>query len=183
MSSVTSPNAAHRDRFARTLALLDATLPPPARLLDLGPDNALARDLRTAGYTVENTGTVDLDEVPEAAAELVDGAMPDALVAFEILEHLVNPLSVLRATPARRLFATVPMRLWFATAYRDATDPFDRHYHEFEPWQFDWLLEKAGFEVVRRAEWTSRRAGLPLGLRPLLRTVTPRWYAVEARRG
>lgn len=177
MSSVTDPSPSHRDRFARTLAFVRQSLPPPARLLDVGPDNALAGELRAAGYAVENTGLADLDDHPEAAA-----APADALVAFEVLEHLVNPLGVLRASPARRLFATVPRRLWFATAYRDDTDPRDRHYHEFEDWQFDWLLEKAGFEVVRRERWTPAHQGVPLGVRPLLRRVTPRWYAVEARR-
>ncbi|MDT7856227.1 hypothetical protein RQM47_06215 [Rubrivirga sp. S365] len=177
MSSATAPSAAHRDRFERTLAFVRAGLPPPARLLDVGPDNALARELRAAGYAVENTGGADLDDRPEAA-----GAPADALIAFEVLEHLVNPLGVLRASPARRLFATVPRRLWFAPAYRSATDPRDRHFHEFEDWQFDWLLEKAGWEVVRRERWRPASSGLPLGVRPALRRVTPRWYAVEGRR-
>ena len=177
MSSVTSPDASHRDRFERTLAFVGETLAPPARLLDLGPDNALAGRFRSAGYDVENTGTVDLDEAPDVAA-----ADADALVGFEILEHLVNPLGVLRAAAPPRLFVSVPLRLWFAPAYRSSSDPRDRHYHEFEDWQFDWLLEKAGWEVVRRAKWTPRPGGLPNGLRPVLRRFTPRWYVVEARR-
>jgi hypothetical protein len=28
------------------------------------------------------------------------------------------------------------------SAYRSKTDMWDRHYHEFEDWQLDWLLEK-----------------------------------------
>jgi hypothetical protein len=32
--------------------------------------------------------------------------------------------------------------LWFSPAYRSKTDMWDRHYHEFEDWQLDWLLEK-----------------------------------------
>ncbi len=177
MSSVTHPSATHRERFDRTLAFVGRSLAPPARLLDVGPDNALAQRFRAKGYHVENTGTADLDDHPEVAA--VDA---DALVAFEVLEHLVNPLGVLRASPARRLFASVPLRLWFSAAYRDDTDRRDRHYHEFEDWQFDWLLEAAGFEVVRRERWVPAHQGLPLGVRPLLRRVTPRWYVVEARR-
>ena len=177
MSSATAPDAAHRDRFERTLAFVGRTLAPPATLLDVGPDNALARDFRTAGYAVENTGTADLDDEPSAAA-----LEADALVAFEVFEHLVNPLGVLRASPSKRLFASVPLRLWFAPAYRNPADDWDRHFHEFEDWQFDWLLEKAGFEVVRREHWTPKRSGVPRGVRPLLRTVTPRWYVVEARR-
>lgn len=173
------PSAAspvHAARFERTLAFVRRTLPPPASLLDLGPPNPLAERLRAAGYAVAHTEG-DLDLEPERAA-----AEADAVTAFEILEHLVNPFGVLRALRAPRLFATVPLRLWFASAYRHPTDPYDRHFHEFEPWQFDWLLEKAGWRIVRTERWTPARQGLPLGLRPLLRRVTPRWYAVEAVR-
>lgn len=176
MSSATAPNLAHEHRFARTLEWMRGSLPPPARLLDVGGDNAFARQMRAAGYDVSNTDG-DLDDHPEAAA-----VEADAATAFEIFEHLVNPLGVLRALRAPRLFASVPMRLWFAPAYRNPTDAWDRHYHEFEPWQFDWLLEKGGWQVVRREQWTPKRDGLPLGIRPLLRTVTPRWYVVEAVR-
>ena len=31
---------------------------------------------------------------------------------------------------------------------------WDRQYHEFEDWQLDWLLEKAGFEIVDRVKFT-----------------------------
>ena len=177
MSSATAPNASHRDRFERTLRFLGESLPPPASLLDLGPDNVFADQMRGQRYTVENTGRVDLDDHPEAAAREAD-----ALVAFEVLEHLVNPLSVLRAVRAPRLFASVPLRLWFAPAYRNPDDAWDRHYHEFEAWQFDWLLEKAGWEIVRRERWVPRKTGVPTGIRPLMRAVVPRWYVVEARR-
>ncbi|MEO1075376.1 MAG: methyltransferase domain-containing protein [Bacteroidota bacterium] len=172
-----------RRRFARTEAFLGASLPAPARLLDLGPPNTLGERLKKRGYAVAFTGTVDLDEHPEAAAAQVAGADADAVTAFEILEHLVNPLGVLRAIQAPRLFATVPMRLWFSSAYRNPRDPWDRHYHEFEDWQFDWLLEKAGWEVVRRERWTNPPPRWTVGVRPLLRRVTPRWYVVEASRG
>ena len=59
-------------------------------------------------------------------------------------------------------------------------DPWGRHFHEFEDWQFDWLLEKAGGRVVRSEKWTS--PSRVLGFRPLLRRITPRYYAVEAER-
>ena len=177
MSSATAPNDSHYDRFERTVEFVEASLAPPAHLLDVGPDNVLARRFRERGYTVANTGLADLDDGPEAAA-----GEADALTAFEVLEHLVNPLGVLRASTAPRLFASVPLRLWFSSAYRHPTDPWDRHYHEFEPWQFDWLVEKGGWDIVRRETWTPRRTGVPLGLRPLLRKVTPRWYVVEAVR-
>ena len=168
-------NPAAERRYRLTLDFLAEGLPPPARLLDLGAPNPMGRRLEAAGYRVRNTEG-DLDEVPD----VLRAADVDAVTAFEILEHLVGPLAVLRALEAPRLFATVPLRLWFAPAYRSATDPWDRHFHEFEDWQFDWLLEKAGWRIVRRATWTN--PARKLGLRPLLRRITPRYYAVEAVR-
>ncbi len=164
-----------RRRYDLTLRFMRASLPPPARLLDLGAANPLSEIMQREGYSVQNTD-VDLDEHPE----VVRGADVDAVTAFEILEHLVGPLNVLKAITAPRLFATVPLRLWFATAYRNPSDPWDCHFHEFEDWQFDWLLEKAGWRIVRREKWTNPGRGL--GLRPLLRRFTPRYYAVEAVR-
>ena len=164
-------------RYRLTDEFLAPTLTPPARLLDLGTDNPMSQRLRGQGFEVVNTAGEDLDDHPEVAA-----VEADAVTAFEILEHLVNPLGVLRAIQAPRLFVTVPMRLWFATAYRNPRDPWDRHYHEFEDWQFDWLLDKAGWRIVRSEKWTNPATHHPFGLRPILRRFVPRWYAVEAER-
>lgn len=169
------PNPPLNRRFVRTLRFMWQSMPPPARILDLGAPNPLSRIMQDKGYRVVNTHG-DLDENPE----VVRGHGEEAATAFEILEHLVAPLLVLRAIEAPRLFATVPLRLWFATAYCNPADPWDRHFHEFEDWQFDWLLEKAGWRIVRTEKWTS--ASWPLGIRPLLRHFTPRYYAVEAVR-
>lgn len=169
-------NPVLRRRYDRTLAFLQRAAPPPARVLDVGVDNPFSAEMRRTGYDVRNTPLVDLDEQPEVAA----GADADVVTAFEILEHLVNPLGVLRAVEAPRLVVTVPLSLWFAPAYRNPSDPWDRHFHEFEDWQFDWLLDKAGWTVVHAEKWKSPIGRL--GLRPLLRAVTPRYYAVEAER-
>lgn len=59
------------------------------------------------------------------------------------------------------------MRLWFSDAYRSKTDKWDRHYHEFEDWQLDWLLEKTGFKIVDSIQFT--HPVKKLGFRPLLR--------------
>ena len=56
----------------------------------------------------------------------------------------------------------------------------DRHYHEFEDWQFDWLLEKAGWNIKKRQKWTSPIS--KIGIRPILRKFTPRYYAVYAEK-
>lgn len=161
-------------RYEKTLRLLMSAIEPPARVLDLGPPNPLAERVSGCGYTVMHTEG-DLDEVPGSIGQTVD-----VVTAFEILEHLVSPLPVLREINAPLLVATIPMRLWFRAAYRSASDPWDRHYHEFEDWQFDWLLEKSGWDIVHREKWTSPIGWF--GFRPLLRRVTPRYYAVVARR-
>ncbi|MDX1418818.1 MAG: hypothetical protein R3181_02520 [Rubricoccaceae bacterium] len=173
----TPDDRATADRFARSVSLVKAALPPPAHLLDLGISNPLADLMRHEGYAVSNTDG-DLDLMPETVREVE----ADAVTAFEVLEHLVAPYNVLRAIKAPRLFASVPLRLWFARAYRNEADPWDRHFHEFEDWQFDWLLRKSGWRIVQREYWVPRPGGVPLGIRPILRRFTPRWYAVEAIR-
>ncbi|MCY4158241.1 MAG: methyltransferase [Bacteroidetes bacterium] len=160
-------------RFTNSLNFLHSTSSPPARILDLGTPNELGRRIQSAGYEVQNTEG-DLESVESI------GEDADVVTAFEILEHLVSPYNVLRAIKAPRLVATVPLRLWFAKAYRNPSDPWDRHFHEFEDWQFDWLLEHAGWKIVRTEKWTSY--GSCTGIRPLLRRFTPRYYAVEAIR-
>ncbi len=92
----------------------------------------------------------------------------------------MSPFNVLKNIKANKLVATVPLKLWFAEAYRSKTDMRDRHYHEFEDWQFDWLLEKAGWNIKKREKWTNPVQ--KIGIRPLLRTITPRYYAVYAER-
>jgi hypothetical protein len=39
-------------------------------------------------------------------------------------------------------------------AYRSKTDMWDRHYHEFEDWQLDWLLE-TGWKIIDSQKWTN----------------------------
>lgn len=161
-------------RFDRTLAFMRASGYKSGRILDLGPDNTFARVLRAEGYEVVNTGTVDLDLQPE----VVRDADVDCITSFELFEHLVAPFNVLRELPDVKMFATVPLKLWFADAYRSPSDEWDRHYHEFEDWQFDWLLDKAGWSIARREKWTSPTTDI--GIRPILRRFWPRYYAVEA---
>jgi hypothetical protein len=57
---------------------------------------------------------------------------------------------------------------------------WDRHYHEFEDWQLDWLLEKTGWKITDRLQFT--HPVKKFGLRPLLRYFTPRYYIVVAEK-
>ncbi|MGA1495171.1 MAG: methyltransferase [Rhodothermales bacterium] len=163
-------------RFDRTLAFMRSAGFESGRILDLGPDNTFAQILRHEGFEVINTGTVDLDLEPE----IVRGHDVDCVTSFELFEHLVAPFNVLRELPDVPLFATVPLKLWFSDAYRNPSDVWDRHYHEFEDWQFDWLLEKSGWSIAHREKWTSPTKDI--GVRPLLRRFWPRYYAVTAHR-
>ena len=128
------------------------------------------------GYTVKNTTGEDLDEDHSA----LENSSAEVVTAFEIFEHLLSPYGVLKAVKADKLVISIPLRLWFAPAYRSKTDMWDRHYHEFEDWQLDWLLEKTGWKIKDRQKWTNPVN--KIGIRPLLRQFTPRYYIVYAER-
>ena len=163
-------------RYTHTLSFLKKHVPEPVKILDLGVENPFSAIMKEQGYQVSNTKGEDLDLHPEVVNEYE----VDVVTAFEIFEHLIAPFNVLREIKASKLVATVPLDLWFTKAYRSQSDPWDRHYHEFEPWQFDWLIEKSGWEIKATEKWTSPVN--KLGIRPILRKFTPRYYAVYAER-
>jgi hypothetical protein len=166
-----------KKRTENTLAFLDRTVGKEKKILDLGTPNALSAEIQSLGYTVENTSGEDLD----VDFNKFRNTGADVVTAFEIFEHLVAPFNILSVIDAPELVASIPLRLWFATAYWNKNDPWDRHYHEFEPRQFDMLLEKSGWEIVASEKWKSPDPG-KLGFRPLLRWVTDRYYIVHCRR-
>lgn len=163
-------------RYKETIQFLESVVPPPAAVLDLGVKNPFSDIMSQNGYKVRNTDGEDLD----LEFHSIRSTSVEVVTAFEIFEHLVSPYNVLREIQCDKLVASVPLRLWFASAYRSKTDSWDRHFHEFEEWQFDWLLEKAGWEIKRRHRWTNPVQ--KLGIRPLLRLFTPRYYIVYAER-
>lgn len=166
----------HERRYKLTLKFLQEVLPAPATILDLGVRNSFSKIMEENGYTVYNTEGEDLDLLPE----IVKKYDVDAITAFEIFEHLIAPFNVLRAIESPKLIATIPLDLWFAKAYRSKTDKWDRHYHEFEDWQFDWLLEKSNWKIIEKEKWTSPTS--KIGFRPILRKFVPRYYAVYAEK-
>ncbi len=165
-----------KKRYRHTMAFLKKHISKDQKILDLGVENPFSEMMISEGYTVENTQGEDLDLNFSAVQE----SHADVVTAFEIFEHLVAPFNVLRAISSEKLVASIPLRLWFSKAYRHVSDPWDRHYHEFEDWQFDWLLDKAGWQILDRAKWTNPVN--KIGFRPLLRRFTPRYYIVYAQR-
>ena len=167
----------HLKRFRKTLEFMDSLDLRSANILNLGPDNPLSELLVREGYQITNTAVgqdLDLD------FDIVKDPAFDAVVGFEILEHMVSPFPLLRAISAKKLFVSVPLSLWFAPAYWNEDDPYDCHYHEFETKQFRMLLEKAGWKVVREEKYVF--ASFSLGIRPLLRLITPSHYFVYCER-
>jgi hypothetical protein len=161
-------------RFRLTLAFVKKHLPQNASILDLGVTNPLGEMLKN-DFIVFNTKGEDLDEHQKGLTQKAD-----AVTAFEILEHLLNPYTVLSKIQSDKLFISVPLRLWFSGAYRSKTDVWDRHFHEFECWQLDWLLEKTGWQIEDKLTFT--HPVKRIGFRPLLRLITPRYYLVYATR-
>jgi hypothetical protein len=153
-----------RRRFAVTLRQLVSPLPQP--VLDLGPANALAREIeRRHTVRVEHTGTHDLDR--ERLAGICPGPY-GTVTAFEILEHVMNPLFVLEGCrevlrPDGVLYLSVPRRHPHEWLFGRCAE----HFHEFAPDELRWLLDKAGFDIAAFAMVNTSELGV--GLRPVLR--------------
>jgi hypothetical protein len=167
----------HSVRFKRTFKFLDKVIDRNNKILDLGPKNQLSEYLENKGYVITNTPkNIDLD----FDYEVVKSTEFNVVTAFEILEHLVSPFPLLYSIKAHKLIASVPLKLWFADAYWNPDDKYDRHYHEFEPKQFEMLLEKAGWHIKDSQKWTSKSN--KVGIRPFLRWFVPRYYIVYCER-
>ena len=163
-------------RFDITLEFLKKHISRSETILDLGVSNPFSEIMIRNGFQVTNTTGEDLDQNQESLKNSNAGVV----AAFEIFEHLLNPYTILEAIKANKLLISIPMRLWFSPAYRSKTDMWDRHYHEFEDWQLDWLLEKTGWKIIDRKRWTNPVK--KFGIRPLLRLFTDRYYIVYAEK-
>ncbi|MGB2370183.1 MAG: methyltransferase [Flavobacteriaceae bacterium] len=166
-----------KKRYQKTIDFVEQHINKEDKILDLGVENPLSVQLKRLGYSVFNTTGEDLDLNISA----VLNKEYEVVSAFQILEHLVSPYVLLKSIQAKKLVASIPLKLWFAKAYRNKDDIKDCHFHEFESWQFDWLLEKSGWRIISRKKWTNPRP-FKLGFRPILRFFTPRYYIVYAER-
>lgn len=163
-------------RFNITLQFLKKHVNTSETILDLGVPNPFSKIMENNGFNVINTKGEDVDNDQTA----LQNENYEVFTAFEIFEHLLNPYTVLENVKAEKVLISIPLRLWFSPAYRSKTDLWDRHYHEFEDWQLDWLLEKTGWKIIDRVKFT--HPVKKLGFRPLLRYFTPRYYMVYAEK-
>lgn len=165
-----------KERFKITLDFIKKHLSTDEQILDLGVENPLSSLMKQSGFKVINTSGEDLDDDQTALQK----NNYEVLTAFEIFEHLLNPYTVLKNCKANKIVISVPLKLWFASAYQSKTDSRDRHFHEFEEWQLDWLIEKCGYKIIDRKKW-AHKVG-KWGFRPFLRRFTPRYYLIIAEK-
>ncbi len=165
-----------RNRYRRTLEFMMRHVSLSERIIDLGTPNPLSELLLKNGFKVLNTQGEDLD----TEFSKITDYEGDVTTSFEVFEHLLAPFNILRTIKTGKLIASVPLRLWFAEAYWNKNSEWDRHYHEFEKRQFDWLLEKSGWKITDSESWTSPIKAA--GIRPLLRLFTDRYYIVCCER-
>jgi hypothetical protein len=163
-------------RFRYTLEFLKKHISTSETVLDLGVPNPFSKIMTENGFNVLNTIGEDID-VDQTALKVEEY---EVVTAFEIFEHLLNPYTVLKEIKSKKILISIPLRLWFSPAYRSKTDMWDRHYHEFEDWQLDWLLEKTGWKILDREKFT--HPVKKMGFRPLLRLFTPRYYIIYAEK-
>ncbi|MCJ8290073.1 MAG: methyltransferase [Crocinitomicaceae bacterium] len=167
----------HIKRHNNTVAFLKKHVKSNEKIIDLGTQNDLSKLISDSGFSVTNTSGENLDD--NYHAYTTDEY--DVLTAFEIFEHMLAPFNILKASKADKLVASIPLKLWFAEAYWDKENDWDKHYHEFEKKQFDFLLEQSGWVIKDSALWKSYEK-IPLGIRPILRRFYPRYYIVYCER-
>ena len=164
-------------RHKKTLNFLSKHCASQLKILDLGTPNDLSKLMEQRGYQVSNTQGENLDLNYDA----VLSAEIELVTAFEIFEHMLAPFHVLRSIKAKKLIASVPLKLWFANAYWNEEDDWDKHYHEFEEKQFNFLLEKSGWKIIASERWRPYKH-IKFGIRPFLRMITDRYYIVYCER-
>ncbi|HEX9601211.1 MAG TPA: methyltransferase, partial [Mariniflexile sp.] len=100
-----------KKRYKYTLQFLKKHIPNSESILDLGEYNPFSKIMQDHGYSIKNTKGEDLD----FDTSIIENSNATVITAFEILEHLLSPFTVLRAIKANRLVVSIPLRLWFSS--------------------------------------------------------------------
>ena len=166
-----------KKRYDKSLAFVKKHVPSEIKILDLGTENPFSHILKNEGFSVKNTKGENLD-IDYSAYTDTDA---DLITSFEIFEHMLAPFNILRELKTDKLIASVPLKLWFTDSYWNDKDDWDKHYHEFEIKQFNFLLKQSGWKVKDSETWTSSD-WRKIGIRPILRHFTPRYYIVYCER-
>lgn len=154
------------NRYRHTLNFLPKQL---GRCLEVGEKNPFSEALKERAASILNTD-FDLDYPYKLATGKRYTNDFDSVCLFEVIEHLMNPLSLLewcadriRSNPAGRIFLSTPV----------CKPKFLRppnHFHEFTHDELFWLFKRAGLKITREAKTKSVPASWMLkGVRPLLR--------------
>ena len=163
-------------RYRITIDFVKKHISENENKLDLGVMNPFSKILVDNGYKVNNTGGEDLD----VDRSIITRSSASVVTAFQIFEHLTNPFQVLKEIKSDKLVCSIPLRLWFSSAYRNRNDERDNHFHEFEDWQFRLLLKKTGWNIIDEKKFTNPVK--KFGFRPILRLFTNRYLIVYAEK-
>ena len=163
-------------RYRITIDFVKKHISENENILDLGVINPFSKILVDNGYKVNNTCGEDLD----IDRSIITKSSARVVTAFQIFEHLTNPFQVLKEIKSDKLVCSIPLRLWFSSAYRNRNDERDNHFHEFEDWQFRLLLKKTGWNIIDEKKFTNPVK--KFGFRPILRLFTNRHLIVYAEK-
>ena len=163
-------------RYRITIDFVKKHISENENILDLGVMNPFSKILVDNGYKVKNTGGEDLD----IDRSIITRSSASVVTAFQIFEHLTNPFQLLKEIKSDKLVCSIPLRLWFSSAYRNRNDERDNHFHEFEDWQFRLLLKKTGWNIIDEKKFTNPVK--KFGFRPILRLFTNRYLIVYAEK-
>ena len=108
-------------RFTITLNFLKKHIATSETIFDLGVPNPFSKIMEESGYLVKNTTGEDLDNNQAA----LQNETYSVFTAFEIFEHLLNPFTILENVNCDKLVISIPLRLWFSSAYQSKTDKWE----------------------------------------------------------
>ena len=157
----------HAVRWRKSIDFVRGSNPPgrSAAGLDIGDRTPMTGMLEELFGCRFDSTSVDLD------TGTLEGSYP-VVTAFEVLEHLYNPLHLLLEIrnamvpgPASRLFVSTP-------AWKPAILQSPDHFHEMTRRSLESLFDRAGFSIVRSDGFRIRPFLFCItGFRPLLRCI------------